>query len=49
MLADSDTRWEPGLLAAVLAPFADPAVGGVGTRQNAYLARPACGGGWPTG
>lgn len=39
VLADSDTRWEPGLLAAVLAPFADPAVGGVGTRQNAYLPR----------
>jgi cellulose synthase/poly-beta-1,6-N-acetylglucosamine synthase-like glycosyltransferase len=37
VLADSDTRWEPGLLAAVLAPFADPKVGGVGTRQNAYL------------
>jgi GT2 family glycosyltransferase len=37
ILADSDTRWEPGLLAAVLAPFADPKVGGVGTRQNAYL------------
>lgn len=37
ILADSDTRWEPGLLAAVLAPFADPRVGGVGTRQNAYL------------
>jgi cellulose synthase/poly-beta-1,6-N-acetylglucosamine synthase-like glycosyltransferase len=39
LLADSDTRWEPGLLAAVLAPFADPKVGGVGTRQNAYLPR----------
>src|ERR1700744_1281296 len=39
VLADSDTRWEPGLLAHVLAPFADPKVGGVGTRQNAYLAR----------
>jgi N-acetylglucosaminyltransferase len=37
VLADSDTRWEPGLLAAVLAPFGDPAVGGVGTRQNVYL------------
>jgi cellulose synthase/poly-beta-1,6-N-acetylglucosamine synthase-like glycosyltransferase len=37
VLADSDTQWEPGLLAAVLAPFADPRVGGVGTRQNAYL------------
>ena len=39
LLADSDTSWEPGLLRAVLAPFADPEVGGVGTRQNAYLAR----------
>ncbi len=37
VLCDSDTSWEPGLLAAVLAPFADPKVGGVGTRQNAYL------------
>jgi hyaluronan synthase len=37
VLSDSDTSWEPGLLAAVLAPFADPKVGGVGTRQNAYL------------
>jgi hyaluronan synthase len=36
VLADSDTQWEPGLLAAVQAPFADPKVGGVGTRQNAY-------------
>jgi hyaluronan synthase len=39
VLCDSDTSWEPGLLAAVLAPFEDPKVGGVGTRQNAY--RPA--------
>ncbi len=39
VLADSDTMWEPGLLPAVLAPFADPEVGGVGTRQNAYLPR----------
>jgi N-acetylglucosaminyltransferase len=37
VLADSDTSWEPGLLTAVLAPFGDPAVGGVGTRQNVYL------------
>jgi cellulose synthase/poly-beta-1,6-N-acetylglucosamine synthase-like glycosyltransferase len=36
VLTDSDTRWEPGLLAAVQMPFADPAVGGVGTRQNVY-------------
>jgi cellulose synthase/poly-beta-1,6-N-acetylglucosamine synthase-like glycosyltransferase len=38
VLADSDTEWEPGLLRAVQAPFKDPKVGGVGTRQNAYLA-----------
>jgi cellulose synthase/poly-beta-1,6-N-acetylglucosamine synthase-like glycosyltransferase len=38
VLCDSDTNWEPGLLAAVVAPFEDPEVGGVGTRQNAYLA-----------
>jgi len=38
VLCDSDTSWEPGLLAALLAPFKDPKVGGVGTRQNAYLA-----------
>jgi cellulose synthase/poly-beta-1,6-N-acetylglucosamine synthase-like glycosyltransferase len=38
VLCDSDTSWEPGLLPAVLAPFADPAVGGVGTRQNPYQA-----------
>jgi cellulose synthase/poly-beta-1,6-N-acetylglucosamine synthase-like glycosyltransferase len=36
ILADSDTEWMPGLLAAVQAPFADPRVGGVGTRQSAY-------------
>ena len=38
VLADSDTRWLPGLLAAVQAPFADDRVGGVGTRQNVYQA-----------
>jgi cellulose synthase/poly-beta-1,6-N-acetylglucosamine synthase-like glycosyltransferase len=37
VLADSDTAWEPGLLKAVQAPFGDPKVGGVGTRQNVYL------------
>lgn len=37
VLADSDTEWEPGLLGEVQAPFADPNVGGVGTRQNTYL------------
>ncbi len=36
VLTDSDTQWLPGLLKAVQAPFADPSVGGVGTRQNAY-------------
>jgi cellulose synthase/poly-beta-1,6-N-acetylglucosamine synthase-like glycosyltransferase len=39
ILADSDTEWLPGLLEAVQAPFVDPSVGGVGTRQNAYLPR----------
>jgi hyaluronan synthase len=37
VLSDSDTMWDPGLLGAVLAPFSDSKVGGVGTRQNAYL------------
>jgi len=37
ILCDSDTEWVPGLLANVQAPFKDPKVGGVGTRQNAYL------------
>src|SRR5215472_6156108 len=37
VLTDSDTQWLPGLLAAVQAPFRDPKVGGVGTRQNAYM------------
>jgi cellulose synthase/poly-beta-1,6-N-acetylglucosamine synthase-like glycosyltransferase len=37
VLADSDTRWQPGLLKAILAPFRDPEVGGVGSRQNVYL------------
>ncbi len=36
VLSDSDTMWEQGLLEQVLAPFADPTIGGVGTRQNAY-------------
>lgn len=36
VLADSDTAWEPGLLAAVQCPFTDPQVGGVSTRQNAF-------------
>jgi len=37
VLTDSDTSWQPGLLAAVQAPFRDPKVGGVGTRQNVYM------------
>jgi cellulose synthase/poly-beta-1,6-N-acetylglucosamine synthase-like glycosyltransferase len=37
VLADSDTQWQPGLLEALQAPFADAKVGGVGSRQNAYL------------
>lgn len=36
VLADSDTRWTDGLLDAVQMPFADPAVGVVGTQQNVY-------------
>jgi len=39
VLADSDTMWQPGLLPALLSPFADPKVGGVGTRQNVYMPR----------
>jgi hyaluronan synthase len=39
VLTDSDTAWEPGLLANVQMPFADPRVGGVGTRQNVYQPR----------
>jgi hyaluronan synthase len=38
VLCDSDTSWQPALLSAVQMPFADPAVGAVGTRQNVYLA-----------
>jgi len=34
VLSDSDTIWEEDLLRTVLMPFADPAVGGVGTRQR---------------
>jgi cellulose synthase/poly-beta-1,6-N-acetylglucosamine synthase-like glycosyltransferase len=37
VLCDSDTSWQPALLAAVQMPFADPAVGAVGTRQNVYM------------
>jgi hyaluronan synthase len=35
-LTDSDTMWEDGFLEKVLMGFADPAVGGVGCRQNVY-------------
>ena len=34
ILSDSDTLWEPGLLERLIAPFADPRIGGVGTRQR---------------
>jgi hyaluronan synthase len=37
ILVDSDVVWEQGVLAKILAPFADPKVGGVGTRQNVDL------------
>jgi hyaluronan synthase len=33
-LTDSDTLWERDLLRKMLMPFADPGVGGVGTRQR---------------
>lgn len=35
-LVDSDTVWAPDVLAEVCKPFADPKVGGVGTRQNVW-------------
>jgi hyaluronan synthase len=34
VLSDSDTAWTPGVLREVQMPFADPTVGGVGTRQS---------------
>jgi len=34
ILCDSDVVWAPNLVEEVLKPFADPAVGGVGTRQK---------------
>jgi cellulose synthase/poly-beta-1,6-N-acetylglucosamine synthase-like glycosyltransferase len=34
VLSDSDTLWEPDLLRNLLMPFADPQVGGVGSRQR---------------
>jgi cellulose synthase/poly-beta-1,6-N-acetylglucosamine synthase-like glycosyltransferase len=36
VLTDSDTSWEPGLLANVQMPFANPLVGAVSTQQNVY-------------
>jgi len=36
VLTDSDTSWEPGLLAAVQMPFQDPVVGAVATQQKVY-------------
>jgi cellulose synthase/poly-beta-1,6-N-acetylglucosamine synthase-like glycosyltransferase len=35
-LVDSDTLWEHDVALWVTAPFKDPRVGGVGTRQNVY-------------
>lgn len=35
-LADSDTIWAPDTADRVREPFADPRIGGVGTRQNAH-------------
>jgi N-acetylglucosaminyltransferase len=36
VLTDSDTSWEPGLLAAVQMPFQDHTVGAVATQQKVY-------------
>lgn len=36
VLTDSDTQWEPGLLAAVQMPFVNELVGAVGTHQNVF-------------
>ncbi len=35
-LVDSDTIWAPDVAAEVSKPFADPQIGGVGTRQSVY-------------
>jgi cellulose synthase/poly-beta-1,6-N-acetylglucosamine synthase-like glycosyltransferase len=35
-LVDSDTIWAPDVAAQVCQPFADPRIGGVGTRQSVY-------------
>ncbi|GIK40854.1 MAG: hypothetical protein BroJett011_46870 [Chloroflexota bacterium] len=39
VLIDSDTIWKPGVLPHLIAPFKDPSVGGVGTRQNVLAAK----------
>ena len=39
VFSDSDTSWRLGLLAALQMPFADPRVGGVGSRQHVHLPR----------
>jgi hyaluronan synthase len=36
VLVDSDVIWERDVLQKLKMPFADPAIGGVGTRQNMY-------------
>jgi cellulose synthase/poly-beta-1,6-N-acetylglucosamine synthase-like glycosyltransferase len=38
-LVDSDTVWAPDVATEVCRPFADPRMGGVGTRQSVYGAR----------
>lgn len=36
VLVDSDVIWEPDVLKKLKMPFADPIIGGVGTRQHMY-------------
>ncbi len=36
VLVDSDVIWEAGVLMKLKMPFADPTIGGVGTRQHMY-------------
>ena len=36
VLVDSDVIWEPDVLRKIKMPFADPQIGGVGTRQHMY-------------
>jgi cellulose synthase/poly-beta-1,6-N-acetylglucosamine synthase-like glycosyltransferase len=36
VLVDSDVIWEPEVLRKLKMPFADPSIGGVGTRQHMY-------------